>query len=43
MDEPQHSGKREQISDDDTAAPDSLPVAGENSLRAIKFPNQVYV
>lgn len=38
MDTPQHSDKREQISDDHTAAPECLPVAGESSLHAIKFP-----
>lgn len=38
MDTPQHSDKREQISDDHTAAPECLPVAGESSSHAIKFP-----
>lgn len=37
MDEPQHSGEREQISDH-SAAPECLPGAGEDSSHAIKIP-----
>lgn len=36
MDEPQHSGEREQISDH--SAPECLPGAGEDSSHAIKIP-----